>query len=76
MLISMGIIIAGLAILVYGIVTKAGNEFMIKGAIYSSVYVMIILFSAYILMKAKKTDIELDITKNSISTAGEKPNNA
>lgn len=66
MLIAMGIMIAGFSVLVYGLITKIGNATMMRGAIYSIVYVLIILVFGYAYLKAKKFDTVLEIKKDSI----------
>lgn len=76
MLVSMGIIIAGFFVLVYGLVTKTGNAFMIRGSMYAIVDMIIMSAFAYLYMKAKKTDIIFEITKNSISSTCEHSHDA
>lgn len=65
--IIMGIMIAGLAVLVYGAVSGKGNIFMIRGSVAAIAYAIIILTCWYLYLKAKKLDIELEITSNSIN---------
>lgn len=67
--ITMGIMIAGLAVLVYGAVSGKGNMFMIRGSVAAIAYAIIILTCWYLYLKARKIDTIFEIKKDSIGTS-------
>ena len=67
-LFSMGIMIAGLAVLVHGEINGIGNERMIRESIMTVGYMIVLAVIEYLYMKIKKTDIVFEVNKNSISS--------
>lgn len=61
-----GVILAGLLALVYGQTAGIGNAILLKGAIYSAIYALVILFFVYIYMKSQKTETIVEIKNDSI----------
>jgi hypothetical protein len=64
----MGIMIAGLAVLVHGEINGIGNERMIRESIMTVGYMMALAACEYLYLKIKKIDIVFEINKNSISS--------
>jgi len=65
-LLCMGIMIAGFAVLVYSIISGIGNERMERSAALSAVYGIISFAFGYALIKNKKLDFELELSKDSL----------
>jgi hypothetical protein len=64
----MGIMIAGLAVLVHGEINGIGNERMIRESIITVAYMIALAASGYLYLRIKKADIVFEINRNSISS--------
>jgi len=63
---SLGIMIAGLTVLVHGKINGIGNEKMIDESILTTAYLIALFSLEYLYLKIKKVDILFEINKNSI----------
>ncbi len=68
LLISMGIMIAGLAILVHGKINGIGNERMIRESIATVAYMIALAAFEYFYLKIKRVNIVFEINKHYISS--------